>query len=83
MANHPSSRKRVRSDAKKRLQNRYQHKSARTLVKALRHTKEPSKAQTLLPKVSSALAKLAQKHIIHKNKLARAQSRLAHHVHTL
>lgn len=83
MANHPSALKRTRSDAKKRLRNRYQHKSTRTLVKELRQTKEVEKAQTLLPKVTSMLGKLAKRGIIHKKKRARLQSTLALHVYKL
>ncbi|MFK7774575.1 MAG: 30S ribosomal protein S20, partial [Saprospiraceae bacterium] len=36
MAHHKSAKKRIRQDAKKRIQNRYYKKSARTNIKNLR-----------------------------------------------
>lgn len=83
MANHKSSLKRIRSDAAKRLRNRYQRKTARTFVKRLRNTTEKAEAETLFKTVASKLDRLAKKGIIHKNKASRSKSRLAKHVATL
>ncbi|MCE4216632.1 30S ribosomal protein S20 [Aquirufa antheringensis] len=77
MANHKSALKRIRSNEAKRLRNRYQHKSTRTLIKKLRLTTEKSVVIELFKQVSSSLDKLAKKNIIHKNKAANQKSKLA------
>ena len=77
MANHKSALKRIRSNEAKRLRNRYQHKSTRTLIKKLRLTTDKAIVSDLFKQVSSALDKLAKKNIIHKNKAANQKSKLA------
>ncbi len=77
MANHKSALKRIRSNETKRLRNRYQHKSTRTLIKKLRLTTDKSVVIELFKQVSSSLDKLAKKNIIHKNKAANQKSKLA------
>jgi len=77
MANHKSALKRIRANEAKRLRNRYQHKSTRTMVKRLRETDDKATASDLYKKVSSALDKLAKKNIIHKNKASNLKSKLA------
>ena len=49
MANHKSSKKRIRQTLTKRAHNRLFHKTARNAVKALRTTTEKSAAEALLP----------------------------------
>ena len=83
MANHKSALKRIRSNEAKRLRNRYQHKSTRTLIKKLRLTTDKSVVVELFKQVSSSLDKLAKKNIIHKNKAANLKSGLAIHVNKL
>jgi len=77
MANHKSALKRIRSNEAKRLRNRYQHESTRTLIKKLRLTTDKSVVIELFKQVSSSLDKLAKKNIIHKNKAANQKSKLA------
>ena len=77
MANHKSAEKRIRSTATKRLRNRYQAKSTRTVVKTLRATEDKAEAQDLFKKVSSMLDKLAKKNVIHKKKASNQKSKLA------
>ncbi|MBP6054278.1 MULTISPECIES: 30S ribosomal protein S20 [Aquirufa] len=77
MANHKSALKRIRANESKRLRNRYQHKSTRTLIKKLRLTTDKAIVSDLFKQVSSALDKLAKKNIIHKNKAANQKSKLA------
>lgn len=77
MANHKSALKRIRANESKRLRNRYQNKSTRTLVKKLRLTTDKALVLDLFKQVSSALDKLAKKNIIHKNKAANQKSKLA------
>ena len=83
MANHKSSKKRIRQTITKRAHNRLYHKTARNAVKALRNTSEKSAAETLLPKVTAMLDKLAKHNIIHKNKAGNPKSALQLHVNAL
>ncbi len=83
MANHKSALKRIRSSEAKRLRNRYQHKTTRTMIKRLRLTTDKSVAAELYITVSSMLDKLAKKNIIHKNKASNNKSKLAKFVNKL
>ncbi len=83
MANHLSSKKRIRQSEKKRLHNRYYAKTTRNAIKVLREMSDKKEAETLLSKVSSMLDKLAKKNIIHKNKAANLKSKLTVHVGAL
>lgn len=83
MANHKSALKRIRSNEKRKVRNRYQHKTTRNAVRVLRSTEDKKEASEMLPKVCSMLDKLAKKNIIHKNKAANLKSSLTLHVKAL
>ncbi|MEI6816948.1 MAG: 30S ribosomal protein S20 [Bacteroidota bacterium] len=83
MANHKSSIKRIRSNEAKHQINKYQDKTTRNAVKALRTNKDKTTAKELLPKVSAMLDKLAKKNVIHKNKASNLKSSLTKHVNSL
>lgn len=83
MANHKSALKRIRSNEAKRVRNKYQHKSARTILKKLRNTTDKKEATEMLPTVTGILDKLAKKNIIHKNKAANLKSQISKHVASL
>ncbi len=83
MAHHRSALKRIRQNAKRRLQNRYYKKSARTAVKNLRNLKSKSEASEFLPKVISMIDKLAKRGNIHRNKAANLKSGLMKFVNGL
>ncbi|MFH0895740.1 MAG: 30S ribosomal protein S20 [Bacteroidota bacterium] len=83
MANHKSSKKRIRSNETKRVLNKYQARSTRNTVKDLRTEKDKAKAAEMLPKVTAMLDKLAKKSVIHKNKAANLKSSLTKHVTSL
>lgn len=83
MANHKSSIKRIRSNASKRLRNRYQAKTTRNAIKTLRSSTSKTEASELLKKVISMLDRLAKKNVIHKNKAANNKSKLTKFVNTL
>ena len=83
MANHKSSEKRIRQEAKRKVQNRYYKKTARTAIQKLREMKEPGDAQTFLPKVLSMIDRLAKKNTWHPNQAANLKSSLMRHVNTL
>ena len=83
MANHKSSIKRIRSNASKRLSNRYQAKTTRNAIKKLRSSTDKAEASTLLTKVISMLDRLAKKNVIHKNKASNNKSKLTKFVNKL
>ncbi|WKW47311.1 30S ribosomal protein S20 [Myroides sp. JBRI-B21084] len=83
MANHKSALKRIRSNEKKRVLNKYQHKTTRNAIKALRLIENKSEATEKLVVVTSMIDKLAKKNIIHSNKAANLKSKLTKHVNAL
>jgi len=83
MAQHASSKKRIRQDAKKRLQNRYYKKSTRTAIAKLRELTDSKEASTYLPKVISMVDRLAKNNNWHKNKAANIKSKLTKFVNGL
>ena len=83
MANHQSSKKRVRQIAKRRVHNRYYKKSTRTAIQKLREMDNKKEAQEFLPKVASMIDRLAKRNIWHKNKAANLKSSLTKHVNDL
>ena len=83
MANHKSALKRIRQNAVRRLRNRYQFKTTRTMIKRLRNTTNKSEAQKMLPNVISMLDRLAKRNIIHKNKASNQKSKLTRRVNSL
>lgn len=76
MANHKSALKRVRSDEKKRLRNKYQHKTTRNAIRKVRTEADKKEAETMLPSVFAMIDKLAKRKVIHKNKAANLKSGL-------
>jgi len=83
MAQHKSSKKRIRQDLKIRLRNRYYKKTARTSIAKLRKLTDKSEAQVFLPKVISMVDKLAKKNTWHKNKASNLKSKLTRFVNSL
>ena len=83
MANHKSAEKRIRANDAKRVRNRYQHKTTRTVIKKLRTSTVKSEAEALLKEVSSMIDKLAKKNIIHWKKAANQKSKLSKVVNKL
>lgn len=76
MANHKSAEKRIRANEAKRVRNRYQHKTTRTVIKKLRTSTVKTEAEALLKEVTSMIDKLAKKNIIHWKKAANQKSKL-------
>ncbi len=83
MAHHKSALKRIRQDQKKRMHNRFYHKSTRTAIKKLRKMEDKEAAQKFLPVVVSMIDRLAKRHIIHTNKAANLKSKLTKFVNSL
>ncbi|MCW0482711.1 30S ribosomal protein S20 [Gaoshiqia sediminis] len=83
MANHKSSKKRIRQDQEKKVENKYYAKTMRNALKKLRATTEKEAAVAELPKVTSMIDRLAKKNVIHKNKAANLKASLASHINKL
>ena len=83
MAQHKSSKKRIRQDIKIRLRNRYYKKSARTSIAKLRSMTDKKDAETFLSKVISMVDRLAKKNTWHKNKASNLKSKLTKFVNSL
>jgi len=83
MAQHQSSKKRIRQDAKIRLRNRYYKKSTRTAIAKLKEMTDPKEAAGFLPKVVSMIDRLAKKNTWHKNKASNVKSKLTRFVNGL
>lgn len=83
MANHKSAIKRIRQSEKRRLLNKYFHKTTRNAISKLRSLSSKKEATALLPKVVAMLDKLTKRNIIHKNKSSNLKSKLTKHVNAM
>lgn len=83
MANIKSAKKRIRNSETKQERNKYQHKTARTVLKKVKESTSKKEAGELLDKATSMLDKLAKKGVIHKNKAANLKSKLTRKVNTI
>ncbi len=83
MAQHQSAKKRIRQDAKKRLDNRYYKKTTRTAIKKLRDMTDDAEAKKYLPKVVSMIDRLAKRNSWHKNKASNLKGSLTRFVNGL
>ena len=83
MANHKSALKRIRSNEKRRVLNKYAHKTTRNAIRNLREETDKKTAEDKINGVFSMIDKLAKKNIIHKNKAANLKSGLASKVAAL
>jgi len=83
MANHKSALKRIRANESRRLRNRYQHKTARNVIRDLRASTDKKEAQGMLSNAISMVDKLAKNNIIHKNKAGNLKSSLTRYVNSL
>ena len=83
MANHKSAIKRIRQSSKRRLSNRYFHKTTRNAITKLKSISNKKEAVSLLPNVVAMLDKLTKRNIIHKNKASNLKSKLTRHVNAL
>ncbi len=80
MANSAQARKRARQSDRIRLQNMAQRSAYRTAVKKVRRAIEAgdkAAAAIVFQESMSAMDRLADKRIVHKNKAARHKSRLS------
>ena len=80
MANRPSSRKRIRQNAKRRARNRWRKSQVKDVVRqfnAALHDGKTREAAELLKTVYKQLDRTAARGAVHKNTAARKKARLA------
>ena len=92
MANNKSAEKRIKTNERNRLRNRYYKTSVRTLTKLFfknlklskndQTAESGEKLRTILNSIYSFLDKGTKKNIFHKNTTARQKARLASHLAT-
>ena len=83
MANHKSSQKRIRSDEKKRIANRYYAKTMRNALRDFRALEDKAIAEEKLPKLISSIDRLAKRSIIHKSRASNLKSKCMKRIATL
>ena len=78
MANHKSTKKRIRSSKTRNEGNKYLHKTVRNAIRNASDTSTENSKDKLADKnkIVSMIDKLDKRNIIHKNKAARLKSRL-------
>ena len=77
MANHQATKKDVRQAAKRRDRNRYYGKTTRNAIRDLKEVNDKTAYSEKLPDVASMIDKLARRGVIHRNKAANLNSKLA------
>tara|TARA_Y100000766_G_C18541332_1_gene428434 strand:- start:335 stop:577 length:243 start_codon:yes stop_codon:yes gene_type:complete len=75
MANHKSTKKRIRSTKTRNEGNKYLHKTVRNALRSV-FSETPKKDAPEKNKIVSMIDKLEKRNIIHKNKAARLKSKL-------
>jgi small subunit ribosomal protein S20 len=83
MAHHKSAIKRIRQNAKRRLENRYYGKTTRNAIRKLSILTSKDEAETVLPSIIAMIDKLAKRNQIHKNKAANIKSSITKKVNAL
>ena len=83
MANHKSSKKRIRSNERKRIENRYYAKTMRNALRDFRALTDKNEASEKMSKVVSIIDKLAKKSVIHNNKASNLKSKVMKHANSL
>ncbi len=76
MANHKSAIKRIKTNEKRRIHNRFYARSMRTVIRKFRGLTDRNEAIEKLPSVVSIIDKNAKRGIIHKRKAANLKSKL-------
>jgi len=75
MANHNSTKKRIRSTKVRQEGNKYLHKTVRNAMRSILGTSSKENDKKV-PKVISMIDKLEKRNVIHKNKAGRLKSKL-------
>jgi len=80
MAHHKSAIKRIRTNEKARLRNKFYRSTMKTAIKKVRLAESKEVAQANLNQAISILDRLAAKGIIHKNNAAHKKAKLTRFV---
>ena len=83
MANHKSTKKRIKTDAKRHRRNVSYKSAMKTNIKRVLNSTKKDEAELLLRETVKIIDKIASKGIIHKNRAAAHKSTLATYVNTL
>ncbi|MBO4740828.1 MAG: 30S ribosomal protein S20 [Bacteroidales bacterium] len=83
MANHKSSKKRIRSSERRRVENRYYAKTMRNALRDFRALEDKAEAMERMPKMVSIIDRLAKRSVIHKNKAANLKSKISKKVNAM
>ncbi|GHV72493.1 30S ribosomal protein S20 [Bacteroidia bacterium] len=83
MANHKSSKKRIRVTETRRTSNKLYAKTMRNSLRDFRKLTDKDAATEQLPAMVQKLDKLAKKGVIHKNKVSNLKSKLMKRTHAL
>ncbi len=81
MANHKSSKKRIRVTQRKKATNHLHAKTMRNSLRDFRALVEKSAMVEKMPSVIEKIDKLAKKGVIHKNKASNLKSKLMKKTH--
>jgi small subunit ribosomal protein S20 len=81
LANLKSAIKRIRSNERKRVQNRIIRSRARSAISTARETIQEPKGEEAVLRAIRELDRAAEKGVIHKNNAARRKSRLMRQLH--
>ena len=83
MANSSSAKKRIRQAEKKKISNKYYHKTMRNAIRDINSLEDKKAAEDALPKVVSLIDRVAKRNIIHKNKAANLKSAVSKNVSSI
>ena len=83
MANHKSTKKRIRQTEKRRLENRYYAKTMRNSIKNFRALTDKKEATEKLPKLISMIDKVAKRNQIHNHNASNLKSKLTKFTNSL
>ena len=83
MANHKSTIKRIKTDAKRRFRNNSYKSMMKTYIKNVMNTSGKEEAEALFRKTVKIIDKTASKKIIHANRASSYKSKLATYVNSL
>ena len=83
MPNHKSAKKRIKTDAKKRLRNSHFKSVMRTKIKLAMSADNAETAAELFRSAQKMIDQVSSKGIIHKNRAAAYKAKLANHLNSL
>ncbi len=83
MANHTATKKSIRKNAKRRLQNRFYAKTMRNSIRTFRALTDKKEAEKTISSVISLIDKVAKRNQIHNNKASNLKSKLMKQVNAM